>query len=131
MVRISGVDLNDKWKLDYALTRLKGIGWALSDKVLKETKIADDKRVADLTKDEVSNISSYLENLLIEGDLIRFVKGNIKRIQTVGTYRGIRHSRGLPARGQRTKSNGRTKRGKRKTVGSFRKEALAKMQTKK
>jgi small subunit ribosomal protein S13 len=128
MARISGVELQDNWKINYALTKIKGIGWPLSEKVLDSANITPDKRVRDLSSDEVSKIASVLEGYTIEGDLIRQVRSNVSRLQAVGTYRGVRHSRGLPVRGQRTKSNARAKRGKRQTVGAFRKEALTKMQ---
>lgn len=127
MARISGVELQDNWKLDYALTRLKGLGWSLSRKVLKELGFDEKLRVSDLSSDDVSKITAKLDEMLVEGELIRRVRGNIQRLQAIGSYRGLRHTRGLPSRGQRTKSNARTKRGKRKTVGAFKKEALAKM----
>lgn len=130
MARIAGVNLQDNWKVDYALTNLKGVGWSLSKKVLKSAKIADTKRLSELTPEELSKIASELEKYQIEGDLIREVRANVKRLQSIGSYRGIRHQRGLPARGQRTRSNARTKRGKRRTVGAFRKEELAKQQQK-
>ncbi len=129
MVRISGVDLQDNWRLNYALTRIKGIGWTLSTKVLTELGFDPTRRMSTLSPDEVSRISSKLEEYPTEGDLVRQVKGNIQRLQVVGSYRGIRHGRGLPVRGQRTKTNARTKRGKRKTVGAFKKEMIAKQET--
>jgi small subunit ribosomal protein S13 len=131
MARIAGIELQDSWKVDYALTKLKGIGWSLSDNILSSAGIDKVKRVKDLTAEELARIASKLEEYPIEGDLIRDVKNNVSRLQTIGAYRGIRHSRGLPSRGQRTRSNARTKRGKRKTVGAFKKEALAKMQAQK
>jgi len=130
MKRIAGIELNDNWKVNYALTKIKGIGWSLSTKILVENKIPKDKRMKDVSDKEVSDITKTLSNYLISGDLVRAVKTNIARLQSTGTYRGRRHSSGLPARGQRTKSNARTRRGKRKTVGSFKKEDLAKTQTK-
>ena len=130
MARISGIELKDNWKIDYALTILKGIGWSSSEKILKELSIDSTKRVADLSSDELNKISSKLEDFSIEGELSRKVRANISRLQAIGSYRGIRHSRGLPVRGQRTRSNARTKKGKRKTVGAFKKEALAKIQQK-
>ena len=129
-VRISGVELADNWKVDFALTRIKGIGWSLSDSILNKLKIDRSKRVADLTTDEVSKITSKVEEQPIEGELSRRVRENITRLRQTGAYRGIRHARALPARGQRTRRNARTKRGKRKTVGAFKKEALTKMTTK-
>ncbi len=85
------------------------------------------KRMSDLTADEVAKIGLELEKYSIEGDLVRTVRGNIQRLQVIGSYRGVRHTRGLPVRGQRTRTNARTKRGKRKTVGAFKKELLSKM----
>lgn len=125
--RISGVELQDNWKIDYALTKIKGIGWSLSGEVLNALKIENTKRVSELTTKEVSKIASKMEEYPIEGDLTRQVRENLQRLKQTGTYRGVRHTRALPVRGQRTKTNARTKRGKRKTVGAFKKEALVKM----
>lgn len=127
--RIAGVDLQDNWKVDYALTKIKGLGWTLSKKVMSDSGIDPKKRVSNLSTEEVSKISNELEKYPIEGDLARTVRANIQRLQVIGSYRGVRHTRGLPVRGQRTRTNARTKRGKRKTVGAFKKEALAKMTT--
>lgn len=127
MTRIAGIDLQDNWKVNYALTKLRGLGWSLSKKVLKDSGIDAKKRVSELTSDEISKISAELEKYRIEGDLIREVRENIQRLQVIGSYRGLRHTRGLPVRGQRTRTNARTKRGKRKTVGAFKKEVLSKM----
>ena len=128
MARIVGVDLNDNWNVDYALTNIKGIGWTLSEKILQEAKIDKDTVLKDLSKDEIAKLAAIIEKYPVEGDLLRQVRSNIQRLKTIGSYRGMRHNRGLPVRGQRTKTNARTKRGKRKTVGAFRKEALTKMQ---
>lgn len=128
MARIAGIELNDNWKVDYALTQVKGVGWKLSKKILAASKVDSKKRVSDLTTEEIAKIASSLEKYPVEGELTRQIKSNVTRLQAIGSYRGIRHSKGLPARGQRTKSNARTKRGKRKTVGAFKKEALTKMQ---
>lgn len=126
MARISGIELNDKWRIDFALTRIKGIGWALSTKILELLKFDPSRRVKDLSAEEINKITGKIEENPTEGDLVRRVKANINRLQAIGSYRGIRHTKGLPVRGQRTKTNARTKRGKRKTVGAFKKEALAK-----
>lgn len=126
MTRIAGIDLQENWKVDYALTNLRGLGWTLSKKVLKDCGIDATKRVSGLTSDEVAKISTELEKYKIEGDLVREVRENIQRLQVIGSYRGIRHNRALPVRGQRTRTNARTKRGKRKTIGAFKKEVLAK-----
>ncbi len=131
MARIAGVELEDNWKADYALTKIKGIGWALSSKILDSLKIDSSKRVSELSTDEIAKIASKMEDYPIEGELIRKARENVSRLKAVGSYRGIRHSRGLPVRGQRTRTNARTKRGKRKTVGAFKKEALTRTQQQK
>lgn len=131
MARISGVELEDNWRVPYALTKIKGIGWALSTKILDSLKIDSSKRVSELTSDQIAKIASKMDDYAIEGDLIRKVREDIARLRTTGSYKGIRHARGLPARGQRTRTNARTKRGRRRTVGAFKKEALSKMQQQK
>lgn len=125
MARISGIELADNFRIDYALTRIRGVGWTLSKKILQELKIPFEKRVKDLNGVEITKISSSLEKFPTEGELARQVRGNIARLQAISSYRGIRHSRNLPVRGQRTRTNARTKRGKRKTVGAFKKETLS------
>ena len=127
MARIAGIELQDNWKVDYALTKIKGIGWSLAEKILTDLKIDRKNRVSDLSADQIAKIASKLEETPTEGELIRQVRSNIQRLQQIGSYKGGRHQKGLPARGQRTKTNARTKRGKRKTVGAFKKEALSKM----
>ena len=127
MARIAGIELQDKWKVDFALTRIRGIGWSLSRKIVSELKIEQKKRVSDLNGEEIAKINSKLEEYPIEGELARSVKGNVARLQAIGSYRGARHTRGLPSRGQRTRTNARTKRGKRKTVGAFKKAVLTQM----
>lgn len=129
MARIAGIELNDNWTVDFALTKIKGIGWSSAEKILKAVDIKGASRVKDLSVDNINKISAELDDYLVEGDLIRQIRENIQRLKETGSYRGIRHNRGLPVRGQRTKSNARTRRGKRKTVGSFRKDALTKMQS--
>lgn len=129
MARISGIELNDKWRIDYALTRIKGIGWPMSKKLLDLLKFDHTRRVKDLSPEEINTITGKVEEFPTEGDLVRRVRANINRLQAIGSYRGVRHTKGLPVRGQRTKTNARTKRGKRKTVGAFKKEALAKAKT--
>lgn len=131
MARIAGVELQDDWKVDYALTKIKGIGWSLSGKILNSLDIDFSKRVSDLSSDEISKIASKMEDYPIEGRLIRMVRESISRLKATGSYKGIRHSRGLPVRGQRTRTNARTKRGKRKTIGAFKKEAFTKTQQQK
>lgn len=126
MARIAGIDLQDNWKVDFALTKIKGLGWPLSKKIMKDAAIDTKKRISDLSSDEVNKISAELDKYEIEGDLARAVRANIQRLQVIGSYRGSRHTKGLPVRGQRTRTNARTKRGKRKTVGAFKKEELSK-----
>jgi small subunit ribosomal protein S13 len=125
MARIAGVELEDSWKIDYALTRIRGIGWALSKKILDSLKIDPTKRLSALSSEDIAKISSKLDEYSTEGELARVVRGNISRLTNIGSYRGTRHSRNLPVRGQRTRTNARTKRGKRKTVGAFKKEVLS------
>jgi small subunit ribosomal protein S13 len=127
MARIAGVNIDDNLKLDYALTNIKGIGWSRSKEILSILKMDDALRVSDLSTDDINKIATELAKYEIEGDLIRKQRENVQRLRAIGSYRGIRHARGLPSRGQRTKSNARTKRGKRKTVGAFKKDALSKM----
>lgn len=128
MARIAGVELQDNWKVNFALTKIKGIGWSLSETILGSAGIDNSKRVSDLVSGDVAKITSQLEKYAVEGELIRQVRTNITRLRNTSSYRGIRHARGLPSRGQRTRSNARTKRGKRKTVGAFKKDTLSKMQ---
>lgn len=129
MARIAGIELQDNIRIDYGLTRIKGLGWTLSKRILEEIKVPAEKRIKDLSSDEISKITVKLESFLIEGELAGSVRENLTRLQRIGSYRGTRHSRGLPVRGQRTRTNARTKRGKRKTVGAFKKEVLSKMKT--
>ncbi len=127
MARIAGIELVDNWRVDYALTRIKGIGWSLSKSILASLKIDPSKRLTDVSPEELAKISTKLDEYSIEGELARTVRGNISRLQTIGSYRGLRHAKNLPARGQRTRTNARTKRGKRKTVGAFKKAVLTQM----
>lgn len=127
MARIAGIDLPDNKRVDYSLTILYGIGWPLSAKILKNTGVDAAKRVKELTDEELIKLNKAVEEFTVEGDLKREIRQNILRLRDINSYRGTRHARGLPVRGQRTKTNGRTKKGKKKTVGAFKKEALAKM----
>ena len=122
MARIAGLTLPLNKKTEIALTYLYGIGLTLSKKVLKETGVDGNKRVKDLTEDEINLLRSLIEkSYKVEGELRRDVMGNIKRLKDIGSYRGSRHAKGLPARGQRTKTNNRTVRGNvRRTMGSGR-----------
>jgi small subunit ribosomal protein S13 len=116
MARIEGVDLPRDKRVEVALTYIYGIGLTSSQNILAETGVNPDTRVRDLTEADVSALRDALGQYNVEGELRREVQMNIKRLQEIGCYRGLRHRRSLPVRGQRTKTNGRTRRGKRKTV---------------
>jgi len=121
MARIVGVDLPKEKRVDVALTYIYGIGFPLSKKILTALNISPDIRVKNLTEEQISKINAYISsNLKVEGDLRREVQQNIRRLIEIGSYRGHRHRRNLPVRGQRTRTNARTRRGKRKTVGAVR-----------
>lgn len=123
MTRIAGVDLPDYKRLDIALTYIYGIGRSNAGLIIKEANVPAAKRIKELSEEEVGKIQKVIEEKFkIEGDLRTELGENIKRLKEIGTYRGVRHIKGLPVRGQRTRSNARTKRGKRKTVGALRKE---------
>ncbi len=128
MARISGVELPSNKKVLYALPYIFGVGRTLSQKILEETKVDPDKRVKNLEEAEISKIQKKVDEIIVEGDLRRNLQQNIRRLEEIGTYRGLRHRKNLPARGQRTRSNARTKRGKRMTVGAIKKEVAAKME---
>lgn len=131
MARIAGVDLPNEKRLDIALTYIKGIGRTNVIKVLKEANIDASRRVKTLTDEETNRIGKVLEKgYTVEGDLRREVAENIKRLREIGSFRGMRHAKNLPARGQRTRSNARTKRGKRLTIGALKKDDKAKLDTK-
>ena len=122
MARIAGVDLPRDKRLHTALTYIYGIGSTTSQRVLAESGVDAETRVRDLTEDEVTRLRDYIErNLRVEGDLRRLVQANIQRLIEIGCCRGIRHRRGLPVRGQRTRTNARTRKGPRRTVGVRRK----------
>ena len=119
MARIAGIDLPNKKRLEYALTYIYGIGLKSSRDILNSVGISFDKRVSELNEDEASMISKEIQgNYIVEGDLRKKVNMDIKTLMDIGSYRGIRHRKGLPVRGQTTKNNARTRKGKRKTVGS-------------
>ncbi len=118
MARIAGIDLPKRKRIEIALTYIYGIGIPTSKKILENTGIDKDTKVQDLSDVEVNKIREVIENeLQVEGDLRREVNLNIKRLMDLGNYRGLRHRRGLPARGQRTKTNARTRKGPRRIVG--------------
>jgi len=123
MARIAGVDLPRDKRTEIALTYILGIGNSTSARVLNETGVSGDTRVRDLTEDELGRLRDYIErNLRVEGDLRRAVQADIQRLIEIGSYRGIRHRRGLPVRGQRTRTNARTRKGPKRTVGVRRKK---------
>ncbi len=127
MARISGVTIPDNKQVHVALTYIYGIGPTISQEIIAKTKVDPTVRVKDLTDAEIAKIQDYInENYTVEGDLQRIVTANVKRLKDIGAYRGMRHQRGLPSRGQRTKTNARTRRGKKVTVGGTKKKVAAK-----
>lgn len=124
MIRILGIQLPAKKRIEVALTYLYGVGPTRSKEVLKIARIDINKRTDDMTEEEANRIREIIEkNYVVEGDLRREISTNIKRLKDIGSYRGDRHKKNLPVRGQTTKTNARTKRGKRVTVGSGRKKS--------
>ena len=122
MARVAGVDLPREKRVEIGLTYIFGIGRTTADKILAETGINPDTRVKDLSETEVAQLRDYIEhNLKVEGDLRREVSLNIKRLVEIGCYRGVRHRRGLPVRGQSTKQNARTRKGPKKQVAGKKK----------
>ena len=122
MARIAGVDLPKEKRVEIGLTYIYGIGLSTSQKILATTGINPDTRIKDLTEDEVNEIRNYVnKNLMVEGDLRRDVALNNKRLVEIGCYRGIRHRKGLPVRGQKTKTNARTRKGPKKTIANKKK----------
>lgn len=127
MARIAGVDIPREKRVDISLRYIYGIGPTLARKVCQTTRVAPETRVRDLTEDEVARLREVIEHeYKVEGDLRREVNLNIKRLIEIGSYRGLRHRRGLPVRGQRTRTNARTRKGPRKTVAGRRKAATKK-----
>ncbi|MDD2957451.1 MAG: 30S ribosomal protein S13 [Lachnospiraceae bacterium] len=123
MARIAGVDLPREKRVEIGLTYIYGIGRTSSNKILEAAQVNPDTRVRDLTDEEVEKIRSIMDDmgLLVEGDLRRDIAMNIKRLQEIGCYRGIRHRKGLPVRGQKTKTNARTRKGPKRTVANKKK----------
>ena len=127
MPRISGININENKQAVAALTAVYGIGFSLSERILEQAQIEPTKKVKDLTEEEIDKIRGIIDkNFKVEGDLKSQVSQNVKRLKEIGSFRGERHSRNLPSRGQRTKTNARTKRGKKMTVGSGRKKSAEK-----
>jgi small subunit ribosomal protein S13 len=123
MARIAGIDLPREKRVEIALTYIYGIGKPSADKILSETGVNPDTRVRDLTEEEVNKLREFIDkSFMVEGDLRRKIALNIKRLMEIGSYRGLRHRRGLPVRGQRTKTNARTRKGPKRTVGGKKKK---------
>lgn len=128
MARISNIDIPTFKRTDIALTYIYGIGRSNVITILKEAHVDGSKRVKNLTEDEINKLQKVIEQKFqIEGDLRRQVQNNIKRLKEISSYRGVRHARNLPVRGQRTRSNARTKRGKRLTIGAMKKDDRTKL----
>ncbi len=128
MARIAGINLPNEKRIEAALPYIYGVGLSLSKKILAETSVDPNKRTKDLSEPELNRIREYIEkSFKVEGELRQQILLNIKRLKEIGSYRGVRHIKGLPVRGQRTKTNSRTRRGNvRKTAGSGRKNAAEK-----
>src|SRR3982751_4796530 len=122
MARISGVNIPLNKRVEIGLTYIYGVGRATSNQLLQQTGVSPDTYVRDLTEDEISRLRDAVDDLVVEGDLRRERSQNIKRLMEIGCYRGLRHRRGLPVRGQRTRTNARTRKGPKKTVGKQRKK---------
>jgi len=128
-MRIVGVEIPDNERAEIGLTRFFGIGRTNVKELAKKANIDLNTRIKDLSRDDVANLMKALETFKVEGDLKKEIRENIDRLKAIKSYRGIRHIVSLPVRGQRTKTNARTRKGKRKTVGSLTKEAWAKIET--
>jgi len=131
MPRIAGVDIPEEKRIEIALTYITGIGRSNVHQILDEARISPDTRAKDLTTEEVTRLQRVIDNYPTEGEVRQRVRESIQRLKRIGCYRGLRHSQNLPVRGQRTRTNARTKRGKRKTVGAMKKKDLMKLQARK
>lgn len=129
MARIAGVELPNEKRIEAALPYIFGVGPTRAKKIIRECSIDPDTRTKNLTEDEIGKLQRKVEEYKVEGDLRREIQGNIKRLQEIASYRGTRHAKNLPARGQRTRTNARTKRGKRITIGTIRKDVAQKTET--
>lgn len=127
-MRIAGVNIPDEKRVEIALAYIYGIGRNNAKEVLQKSEIDGSKKTKTLSEEEVKRITQVLDKYKIEGDLKADIAANVRRLKETGSYRGTRHTRGLPGRGQRTRSNARTKRGKRMTIGAIKKEVMAKME---
>ncbi len=125
MARISGIDLPDRKSVEVGLTYIKGIGFTLAKRILEDTGVDSTKKVKDLTEDEINRIATEIgSKYMVEGELVRESAANIRRLMEIGCYRGMRHKRKLPSRGQQTRTNARTLKGSKRTVGMKKKKAL-------
>ena len=129
MPRIAGRDIPENKKIEFSLRYVYGIGPTNALAVLAKAGLDGNKRTKDLTADELARLQKCVDEVKVEGDLRKEVQQNIARLKEIGSYRGHRHAKGLPVRGQRTRTNARTKKGKRKTVGAMKKEALSKLES--
>jgi len=130
MPRIAGIDVPNEKRIDIALTYIFGIGDHVAKEILKKAKVDANIRTKNLTADELKNIQAVIETMPTEGELRKIVHQNIDTLKHIQAYRGIRHSMGLPVNGQRTRTNARTRKGKRKTIGAISKEAATKVEAK-
>ncbi len=122
MARIAGVELNNNKRIDISLTAIFGVGRQKAREILYSAQVDPDKQAKDLITEEITKLQKKVEESIVEGDLRQSIRQDINRLKTTNSYRGSRHSQGLPVRGQRTRANARTKRGKRKTIGALKKD---------
>ncbi|HQM15838.1 MAG TPA: 30S ribosomal protein S13 [Candidatus Woesebacteria bacterium] len=128
MPRIAGIDIPGEKKVPYALAYIYGVGITTAKNITKQARIDPNKRARDLDGQEINSLQKIFDQMVVEGDLRQVVSDNINRLKRIKAYRGVRHILGLPVRGQRTKSNARTRKGKRKTVGALTKEMATKLE---
>lgn len=131
MPRIAGIDIPEKKKVAFSLRMIYGVGPTNVHEVLEKAKVDGDKRTSALSPEEVNRLQKTVDEMKVEGDLRKEIMQNISRLKEIGSYRGHRHTKGLPSRGQRTRTNARTKRGKRVTIGALKKDVLAKVEASK
>jgi small subunit ribosomal protein S13 len=131
MPRIAGIDIPENKRLEIALTYIYGVGRSNVMEILKKAGVDGNKRTSSLTAEETARLHKVVDVMKVEGDLRKEVSQNVSRLKDIGSYRGMRHSRGLPSRGQRTRTNARTRRGKKVTIGALKKEVLAKVEASK
>lgn len=131
MPRIAGIEIPEKKRIETALTYVYGVGRNNVQQLLKEASVDPDKRAKDLTGEETARLQRVVDKINTEGNLRKQIRENIERLKRIGTYRGSRHAANLPARGQRTRTNARTKRGKRRTIGALKKDASTKVESEK